>query len=106
MEEEFNFDNGDIVIIKSGNRLHDRKEKMFGIIVEQVGTERADHSKIVSLHIYGKDGKLTIPNSDHYIPEYVDYNTKELVPYKKAKETGYKELVDGASKSVLLMDDE
>jgi len=104
--EDFKFDNGDIVIVKRENRLHNKKEFMFGIIVEQVGTERADHSKIVSLHLYSKEGKLFLPVPHlHYIPEYVDYNTKELTPYKKAKGTGYNELVSEPTKSVLLMED-
>ena len=105
MEEKFNFENGDIVIVKKENRLHNEKENMFGIIVEQVGTERADGSKIVSLHLYNKEGRLVLKNDNHYIPEYVDYNTKELYPYKMAKEIGYKELIEEPSKSVILLEE-
>lgn len=94
--EAFNFENGDIVIVKKEVRLHSAKNCPFGIIVEQVGATRPDGSKIVSLHLFDKEGKLyEVTEGPNYIPTYVDYNTKELIPYKQAKEPGYKELYKG-----------
>lgn len=104
MSEKFNFENGDIVMIRKEVRLQHLRNYPFGIIVEQVGGKRPDGSKNVSVHVYDKEGRLYIDSENHFIPGYIDYNTKELVPYKKAKELGYKELVSSPTKAVLLME--